>query len=768
MIKKVILVFKTHVDIGFTDLAAKVIDQYAGPMLSQVLETCRSTKDMGKLKYVWTMPAWLLKVVIENCQPELRAELDEYINNGQIVWHALAYTSHTDFCGEEEYLESLRYAKELAKAYQKPYPVAAKMTDVPGHGRMLPEILAASGINFLHLGCNEFATSPKVPDLFYWQAPSGRKVLTMYGKGGYGSSLETPEDWEFPVWMALVHTHDNCGPHSAEFIRELEQEAKNLYPDAEIICGTMDDFYHELAQCDLSKVPTITEDMADTWIHGIGSYPEEVGKVRQMRKQSVRLQKKLWQLEDSSLVAKAQPLLDKYYENMQLFGEHTWGADVKTWLGPERVYQKEAFKKAKEKQHYQFMEQSWAEQKERVNNCEQALQELADIVGEDVALVAGQDAKEPLVVQQENNLSYVENHRYRLEFEETTGKICSLIDKQYQSTLLKARNDIGLFSYRYTRHGIEKMTEFLRKYAYRYSAWGIQDNGREAYPECVDETFVPTFESFSICGDTICFKYQNDYSVKAYGDAQAVWVEIKLPSVGEEILVELKLFGKQESPYLETGSFCMPMGEGEREYLINKNGSVLNPKTDIREQANHVYYAVEEFVASDDGRHGICVMPKDTPLLSIGEDGMYQYRQAYEQRDNVLFFNAFNNMWGTNFPQWLGGDYSYRFVLWGYESSTRNQLYKCSIDQEESVPITRADLKLDDTLQLLNIKNDADDTILITRDLAGESGMAKVRARGYKIVEVDYFGRVLGEANEDNYSFEKLKYGLHLFKLTKI
>ena len=32
---KIILVFKTHFDIGFTDLASNVIDQYAGPCWSR-------------------------------------------------------------------------------------------------------------------------------------------------------------------------------------------------------------------------------------------------------------------------------------------------------------------------------------------------------------------------------------------------------------------------------------------------------------------------------------------------------------------------------------------------------------------------------------------------------------------------------------------------------------------------------------------------------------------------------------------------------------
>lgn len=43
---KIILVFKTHFDIRFTDLASNVIDQYAGSMLEQVIETCKEHRSL--------------------------------------------------------------------------------------------------------------------------------------------------------------------------------------------------------------------------------------------------------------------------------------------------------------------------------------------------------------------------------------------------------------------------------------------------------------------------------------------------------------------------------------------------------------------------------------------------------------------------------------------------------------------------------------------------------------------------------------------------
>ena len=828
MIKKVILVFKTHFDIGFTDLASNVIRQYSTTMLSQVLDTCRATENMGKLKYIWTMPAWPLKVVTEQCDEKMKAELEHYIRNGQIAWHALPFTSHTDFCGEEEYLESLRYGKWLAEKYNKPYPIAAKMTDVPGHGLMLPEILCASGISFLHLGCNAFAMPPQVPDLFFWQAKSGRKLLTMYCRGGYGSSLETPKDWEFPVWMALIHTHDNCGPQSAEFIRELVNEARNLYPEAEIVCGTMDDFARELEKCDLSKIPVVDADLADTWIHGIGAYPEECRIIRDARHESTRIQKYYAQL-GNKLLGEQKSALESYYENMHLFGEHTWGADVKTWLGAERVYRKKDFLNAKKQKNYQFMEKSWDEQRERAVLCREELSRYCFWTGkkqgksylynpsaqpytgwvsipfsDNVPLVHEKPIKtasffdktwgyvqelpplstEPLekgeslpkeavlCIKRAGENSFVENHRYILTFQEKTGMIVSLTDKKYDRVLLKAHHGIGVFSYQYTRHGIQKMTEFLRNYGYRFSDWGVKDYGRENYPECSDETYMPKFLGMEIKGSTICFSYQGEKSPELYGDAKKAVVEVTLPPEGEDLYVRLLLEEKQETPFIESGSFCIPFPEEDPEYRINKNGVLLDPSHDIVDKANHVYYALENFAAARKDEVGVLVMTMDAPLLSIGDDGCYRYRSKYEKGLPIFFFNTFNNMWGTNFPQWKGGNTSYRFMIRGYEKREEETLMEqCSILAEGveivPMPVSSFSLKLPKGMELMNLKCDAEGLVLVTRDLSGKEGKETLELPGYHIYETDYYGRILGKSCEDRYEFQKRKYGLHLFRAKK-
>ena len=111
-IKKVILVFKTHFDIGFTKLSREVLDDYAGKMLDRVAETCDATRDMGALKYVWTMPAWPLKTMRDRADEAHAKKVDELIARNQLAWHALPYTSHYDFCGVEDALWGLKNAPQ--------------------------------------------------------------------------------------------------------------------------------------------------------------------------------------------------------------------------------------------------------------------------------------------------------------------------------------------------------------------------------------------------------------------------------------------------------------------------------------------------------------------------------------------------------------------------------------------------------------------------------------------------------------------------------
>ena len=208
-IRRVILVFKTHFDIGFTKLSREILDDYAGEMLDRVAATCEATRGMGGLAYVWTMPAWPLAEVRRRVSGERAAMLDALIARGQVAWHALPYTSHYDFAGAADAVWGLRYARELSERYGAPLRRAAKMTDVPGHGRFLPELLASAGIH------SEIARMQRV-----CQAAGGAADLLV------GSAFGQARADDVQLWLrhaavragglALLHV-DGADEHAGQF-----------------------------------------------------------------------------------------------------------------------------------------------------------------------------------------------------------------------------------------------------------------------------------------------------------------------------------------------------------------------------------------------------------------------------------------------------------------------------------------------------------------------------------------------------------------------
>ena len=87
------MVFKTHYDIGFTDLASKVIDRYRTTFVDNAMKVIdASRKRPSNEQFVWTIPGWPLKEMLWAGQtPERRAEIARAAEGGKIgcAWVAV-------------------------------------------------------------------------------------------------------------------------------------------------------------------------------------------------------------------------------------------------------------------------------------------------------------------------------------------------------------------------------------------------------------------------------------------------------------------------------------------------------------------------------------------------------------------------------------------------------------------------------------------------------------------------------------------------------
>lgn len=755
-LKKVILVFKTHFDIGFTQLSREILEYYSGEMLDKVKATCDVTKDMGALKYVWTMPSWPVKDMLARGEGERKQALLDLIGRRQLVWHSLPYTSHYDACGMNEAVYGLGYAKELSESFGMPVPKAAKMTDVPGHGRFLVELLADAGVGFLHLGCNEFAMPPKVPPIFWWEAPSGKRVLTMYNSG-YGTTLTPPADWPFDTWIALMNTNDNSGPQTADLVSGMVEKVRACAPEAEIVCGTLDDFLNDITKNDLSSLPVVRSDLADTWIHGAGTYPRETALLRRLRGRLIRL---------SKLAADAEPELrnvvrgeiDTAYDAMALFAEHTWGLDTKRWLGTPDYENFDVFRREPKCAR---MEESWKEQSDRVYRAAEACARAEKLLGLETPSEASTETEEELCGEYT-----LENTLYRVSFNADNGQIHEVFDKRRGVTMLRGTEETGLFSYRYDRYGSDDLTEYLRAYARRFSDWGVLDNGRPEYPECAHETCAPKFAGCVRKGDTVTFRYTTD---RAFGDAAEIVLSVTVPEGERPVRVRMELHGKKAAPYIESGSLCMPFGSMPERYYINKLGNVIDPKTDIADNANHGFYALEHFAAAENGGALTCVVSYDVPLMSIGENGVHVFRKRYEEHAPEFRFNLFNNMWGTNFPQWLDGDMAFEFDIFAEDADGIDAAYlhACRLAEARGDILAEEAFRPGEGVYITDVRADGEDFHIRVHSTSSKPVESGVSREGWNFIEEDLLGRSTGAEYFDSAVTVFRPYELRSFRAVK-
>ena len=152
-IKRVIVIFKTHLDIGYTALASDVLQKYREVFIPAAIDLAERVNDDGQRRFVWTVGSYLIKHFFDRADAEGKARLETAIRRGDVNWHGLACTTHTELMDEALFTYALSLSKDLDARFGRK-TIAAKMTDVPGHTKAIVPPLARAGIEYLHIGVN--------------------------------------------------------------------------------------------------------------------------------------------------------------------------------------------------------------------------------------------------------------------------------------------------------------------------------------------------------------------------------------------------------------------------------------------------------------------------------------------------------------------------------------------------------------------------------------------------------------------------------------
>lgn len=334
-IKKVHVVFKTHLDIGFTDMAQSVLDKYTTDYIPHALELAEQMNTREHKEFIWTVGSYLIDYFLEHGTQENCENLKKAIVNGDICWHGLACTTSTELLDEDLLDFNLSISDRLDQMFGKK-TMGTKMTDVPGHTKSMIHAMCAHGKKYLHIGVNGSSMLPEVPPTFVWK--DGDEEIIVQYSFDYGTPCYVEGMDEV---LEFVHTRDNRGPQSIEEIQTEMNKIREKYPKAEVVASTIDDYARELLKFK-DNLPVLEEEIGDTWIHGVASDP-----VKTMRYRALLHLKDQWKAR--GLFEWDDPKFRDFMTNLMLVAEHTWGLDYKKYLFDFTNWTKEDLKKAREK-----------------------------------------------------------------------------------------------------------------------------------------------------------------------------------------------------------------------------------------------------------------------------------------------------------------------------------------------------------------------------------------------------------------------------------
>lgn len=351
----VYLIHHSHTDIGYTHDQPIVWDLH-GRFIEEGLRLAEQYADSetdGAFR--WTventgvLDAWLKRAAPETIERFVRLEQARRIEVTGM------FANLTPLLDTDQLIESLRLVGDLRARYG--FRINHAMNcDVNGENWTLVDLLLDAGIEGFSMAINtHFGGAPlHRPDVFWWEGPSGRKILAYNGwpydtgwRFGIGSQEAKLEEWwpriqarldeiDYPLPVLMVqsyHPFGDNGPAYEGFTTFIDQwNAAGKTPHLVLATPQM---WWDSVKPHAERLPTYRGDWTDFWNFGSVSSAREQAANRRSR---TRL--RAADAAAAATLGLVQPLptrhlarvMDQYraeaWQALNLWDEHTWGADL--------------------------------------------------------------------------------------------------------------------------------------------------------------------------------------------------------------------------------------------------------------------------------------------------------------------------------------------------------------------------------------------------------------------------------------------------------
>lgn len=672
--KKVIVVSKTHLDLGFTDYAENIRQKYINEFIPQAIALADTVNTTEKKNFVWTTGSWIIKQGLLYSDEKGREKLVNAIKNGDIVAHALPLTVHSELLDADTFDYGLSIIDEI-DAMRGKKTVAAKMTDVPGHTKAIVPLLKKHGIKLLHIGVNGVSAMPNVPECFVWKCGDA-EVVVVYS-GHYGGAFCSPLVDEI---LYFDHTVDNRGAPSAEKVQAKLDEIRAQFPDYEVCAGTLDEF----AECIWKvreKLPVIEGEIGDTWIHGGASDPYKSAALREL----IALKHK-WLCDGSMTRTEKEYAL--FSDFLLCLGEHTCGMDSKIALADYENYLKKDFCAARKRDtvarkcsspeypysdfdgtgevsldnSYSRIEKSWAEQREYI---EKALSVLSS--GHKSEAVCALKKLMPSAPENADGKEYTSPLRFG-GYELSINRYGGIEKFTLDGTDIIRENESPAIEYRsYSDKDYDFWFTHYSRNMYENRAWGYADFGRPLLERYSGKypvgSFYYTAEKITVTEDenrisaVCCLKCDRNLC-DTLGAPREFRIAYTLSKKG--LHIDVSWFEKDASRLTEAIFFHLyPTGE---KLELQKLGEKIDPESVVSFGGRNLH-AVEKITTENNNMH-FDFLNRHSPLVSLGKGKILEYDNKIENfKTDGIAYVLYDNVWGTNFPLWYEDNARFEFEI---------------------------------------------------------------------------------------------------------
>jgi len=107
-----------------------------------------------------------------------------------------------------------------------------------------------------------------------------------------------------------------------------------------------------------------------------------------------------------------------------------------------------------------------------------------------------------------------------------------------------------------------------------------------------------------------------------------------------------------------------PQTQSAPNWILNKVDHDVSA-TDVVRGGGRRMHAVTSRLACVDGDHRLEITTLDAPVVALSVRSPLNFSMELPDLQQGAHVSLFNNAWGTNYPQWAGGDWRYRFTLMG-------------------------------------------------------------------------------------------------------